>query len=117
MNGMRSWKRRASWTALIGGLVVFLLLAFLPLWFPWLLRPLAGRVGVVYQSYERHGYGHFILRGVRGQFGKTIVTAQRVQLFLPQRWLWGRFFQGPKNEFYVQVAQWSVEVGAGEAGS
>src|SRR5215470_17914615 len=67
---------------------LFVLLAALPLWFPWISRPVAKIWGVRYSTYERHGYERFVLEQVTftnqdGKFG-----AERIEAVVPTVWLW-----------------------------
>src|SRR5688500_10082546 len=64
--------------------IVVLLAVLTPLWFPWVLRPVAKRYGAVFQNYERLGYSEFAVtevaysnRNVRVQAGRLEVAPRR----------------------------------------
>jgi hypothetical protein len=59
------------------GLGILLSLVALPLWFPWVLRPLLPKYGVEFGSYERQGYGRLALLN---QYDKRF-KADRLETF------------------------------------
>jgi translocation and assembly module TamB len=87
--------------------LVLLLLA-LPLWFPWLLRPLARGEGARYAAYERLGYGRFALHDVTFTNRTLRFQAARLEAYVPSAWLWqlGRkHHAGP----FVGVKDWELQ--------
>ena len=58
-------------------LFLVLVIAALPLWFPWALRPIAKRYGATYAHYQRVGYQRFQLSNFTLTNGPTHVQAQR----------------------------------------
>jgi translocation and assembly module TamB len=65
-------------------LILVLLVVSVPLWFPWILRPVAKRFGATFRSYERGGYAGFQVtdavytnRNVRVQAGRLAVAPWR----------------------------------------
>lgn len=72
---------------------VLVLLASLPVWFPWVLQPMAARYGVAFAHYHRVGYTQFAVEELRGQWAGARLDAQRVVCVLPTTWLW-RKWQG-----------------------
>lgn len=76
----------------------------LPLWFPWILRPAATRLGATYTAYERQGYGRFQLSNVVFTNEGARIRAERVIAPAPAAWLW-RLVSGSTDEF-VRVESW-----------
>src|SRR6266699_862434 len=60
----------------------------LPLWFPWVLRPLAAKIGAHYSRYERRGYARFSLHDLALTNQSVILHARRVDALVPSVWLW-----------------------------
>ncbi len=110
MTNRRSRKRKVVWTLAVLLLLFVAVLALLPVWFPWVARPLARRAGVVWKSYEAQGYTRALVHGVEGQFGSVRIAADDLQLFLPNRWLWRHFFGGQETAPYVAAANWRLAV-------
>ncbi len=79
--------RGLLWLTALG----ILLLVVLPVWFPWVLKPVAGRYGLRFADYDRIGWAGFALTGVHGEWGGTRLDVQRVESVLPTTWLWRRF--------------------------
>ncbi|HEX5221535.1 MAG TPA: translocation/assembly module TamB domain-containing protein [Verrucomicrobiae bacterium] len=66
---------------------IVLALVALPLWFPWLLRPVLNHYGLRYGAYERTSYSRFALKDVDAQWGGTRLTAKRFDCVLPTTWV------------------------------
>jgi len=99
--GRRRGKRLLIWTGVLLGIAI-VALAALPIWFPWILRPIANHYGVSYRSFERVGYERFALSGVTFTNQSVGVRAERVELFVPTAWLFrlqlkGRTFAVGEN--------------------
>src|SRR5262245_50920416 len=99
--GRRRGKRFLIWTGVLLGIVI-VALAALPIWFPWILRPIANHYGASYRSYERVGYERFALGGVTFTNRNVRVRAERIELFVPSTWLFrlqsnGRTFATAEN--------------------
>src|SRR5438552_17935126 len=75
--------------AVLGGLLI--LLAVFPLWFPWLLRPIAPAFGAHYSKYERLGYGRFALTTASFTNATVRVHAGRIEGPVPTAWAWQRY--------------------------
>jgi len=90
--GRRGGKRLLVWTGVLVGILI-VALAALPIWFPWLLRPVANHYGAFYRSYDRVGYERFALGGVTFTNRNVTVRADRIELFVPTAWL----FRLPSN--------------------
>lgn len=88
-------RRKVIWWLLwaIIGLVV--VLASLPVWFPWALKPVLKYYGVSFTSYDRLGYTRFELTGVSGTWDNVRADAERVEGALPGVWLWRNHTSGP----------------------
>ena len=100
--GRRGRKRFLIWTGVLVGIVIVALGA-LPIWFPWILRPVANHYGISYRSYDRVGYERFALGGVTFTNRNVGVRADRVELFVPTAWL----FQG---RAFATVENWELAV-------
>lgn len=99
------WSRAAIGTALV-------LLAAMPLWFPWALGPAAKRVGLHYHRYLRHGYSHFTLESVSFTNAGARFTAERVQLVPPTVWAWHLFRSARLT--YVSATNWNLTLAPAE---
>ncbi len=117
--GKRQRKVLLGLGVVAGGLC--LLLVSLPLWFPWVLRPLARWQGASFGIYEREGYRRFALTDLRFTNDTTSLRAQRVEAFVPSVWLWkayrGSKFQGTNaaqagtvRETFAKVQNWELEL-------
>src|SRR5438045_6184572 len=97
-------KLRSKIFLALGLVVLFLVLviAALPLWFPWALRPIAKRYGATYTSYQRVGYQRFQLSNFTLTNGPTYVQAQAVTGFVPTVWLW-RHWNGARDQQFLNV--------------
>ncbi len=82
----------------------------LPVWFPWVLRPVLAQFGVRFASYERLGYTRFALAGVRANFGNTRFNSDRITGLLPPRWLWRRYSRNAGGEPFLTVARWDLQI-------
>jgi len=92
------------------GLIIFILIVFwlaLPVWFPWVLRPLAETQGAHYASYTRVGYSHFRLTGVTLTNRTVRVSADTVDGMVPSSWLW-KLVQATNSasEPFVVINSW-----------
>jgi translocation and assembly module TamB len=81
----------------------------LPLWLPWVLGPGAAKAGVRYSSYEREGYGRFVLHAVQYRGHGVEFRAGRVEGLLPFGWLWERY-AAPDRTTFVLVEAWSLRL-------
>ena len=92
---------------LLLGLLLLLLLA-VPLWFPWLFRPVAHRFGIDFATYERAGYGRFVLVDVSFAKKATRFRAAKIEAFVPTVWLWHRCFDR-EPATYLRAQTWKLE--------
>src|SRR6266542_3939888 len=104
--------RKKRWFKALGlvilGIVVVALA--LPVWFPWVLRPVLAQFGVRFGSYERLGYTRFALTGVRANFGNTRFNSDRIAGLLPPRWLWRRYSRNAGGEPFLTIAWWDLQI-------
>jgi hypothetical protein len=104
------------------GLIILILIVFwlaLPVWFPWVLRPLAASQGTHYTSYTREGYSHFKLTGVTLTNRTATVSADTVAGLVPSSWLW-KLAQGTNSapEPFIVINGWQfVSIPSGEPSS
>jgi TamB, inner membrane protein subunit of TAM complex len=96
---------RALALAVLGALVI---VGALPVWFPWVLRPMAKQLGASYARYERVGYQRFRLTGLSFTNRAGRFEAKQVEAFLPTVWLW-RCFIGPQSAPFLQADSWDWE--------
>ncbi|EEF59925.1 hypothetical protein [Pedosphaera parvula] len=85
---------------------ILLLAASLPLWQPWLLKPLSNRHGLHYSTYERVGYARFALIDVAYTNSTTTVTAKRLEAFVPTVWLFKKFTTGQNPPNFLRMDDW-----------
>src|ERR1043166_7794062 len=107
--------RKKRWFKMfgVGCVALAVVVLALPVWFPWLLRPVLARFGVAFVSYERIGYTRFALTQVRGDFPGARFSGERVEGFLPPRWLWRRYASSPGEDAFLTVAGWRIDVEPG----
>lgn len=101
---------------LLLGLGIFLaatllLLLSLPLWFPWVIRPIASRNGAHYQKYERVGYQRFALEGIGFTNDALRFRAQRVEGLVPTVW-YSRIISHHPNprDAFLAVDEWELDL-------
>ena len=104
--------RKKKWFRVLGlGCLVIVVIALaLPVWSPWVLRPVLAHFGVRFGLYERVGYTRFRLTDVRGDFPTARFQSERIAGFLPPRWLWRRYFRGSVEEPFLTVAHWGLQI-------
>jgi len=104
--GRRGGKRFVIWACVLAGIVI-VALAALPIWFPWILPPVANHYGVSYRSYDRVGYERFALGGVTFTNRNAGARAERIELFIPTAWL---FRLQSKEGAFAAVENWELAV-------
>jgi translocation and assembly module TamB len=102
-------QRKLIWA--LGGSIagMALLLVLFPLWFPWILPPLAGSKGVHYTRYQRLGYNRLTLDGVSFTNPTCRIHAAHFEAFVPTVWLWN-LVMANNQEPFVRVEEWQFEV-------
>src|SRR5882762_5346960 len=108
MSAVRSRKKRLFKILGVACLVIVVVALALPLWFPWVLRPVLARFGVGFDSYDRVGYTSFALTNVRGQFENARFNGKRIDCSLPPGWLWSRYTSPSDDEPLLTVTTWSL---------
>jgi translocation and assembly module TamB len=102
---VRKLRSKIFLSLLVVVLLVVLVVAALPLWFPWALRPIAKRYGGTFATYQCIGYQQFQLSGVALTNGPTELQAREVTAFVPTVWLW-KHFTGKTSENFLDVQSW-----------
>jgi translocation and assembly module TamB len=92
-----------------GVAILALLVAVLafPVWFPWLLRPVADSQGLHYSSFERRGYQRFVLRNVTFTNKNLTFKAGRAEAFVPTVWLLKKNKSAEQN--FVTANDWQLD--------
>ena len=80
------WRRIWKIAMIVGAAWIVLLLA-LPVWFPWVLRPILKGYDIHFTTYERIGYGRFQVSDVRAQFPRVTLEVGHLEADLPYAWL------------------------------
>ncbi len=85
-----------------------------PLWFPWVFRPVAAKLGLRYERFERRGYSHFTVRGAGFTNEDVRVSIGRTEGLVPTVWLWRLLERtGSQTSPFIRAENWSVEVVSG----
>jgi translocation and assembly module TamB len=111
---MSRGKRFLIWAAVLLGIGIVVLVA-LPVWFPWILRPIANHNGLSYKSYQRVSYGRFALAEVSFTNQNIRVRAQRVELLLPPAWVYGLSHGGA--ETFATGDNWQLAIQPKQSGA
>jgi hypothetical protein len=86
-NSVRGVKRRRALKIIVGGVTALLvLLAALPLWLPWVLRPALKNYGIQFGAYERIGYLQFRVRDLKAHFPRATLEVKRIEAILTHAW-------------------------------
>src|SRR2546430_17822 len=105
----RKGKKRVLYA---GGLILAILLLVwvsAPLWFPWVLKPLARKEGGTYTSYERKGYSRFVLGGLIFTNRTVELHAERVEALVPTTWL-SRAIMGQTKDPFLLAQNWQLKL-------
>jgi translocation and assembly module TamB len=91
-----------------GILLLIIVGAATPVWFPWVVGPVGKRFGLTYQNYDRLGYSRFAATSVVFSNRNVVVKGERVETFVPTALLWELWFGhgSPPS----RVEGWSVTV-------
>jgi len=90
---------------------IFLLLVSLPVWLPWVARPIASKQGAHYSRYERLSYNRFAVEGVGFTNDAIQFRAKRVEGLTPSMWSWRIFSPGAKQqEAFLNVEHWELDL-------
>lgn len=102
---VRKRRSRVLWSLVSVVLLLVLVIAAVPLWFPWALPPIAKRFGASYANYRRVGYQRFQLSGFALTNSTIQFQAREATAFVPTVWLWKRL-AGAKAEPFLEVSSW-----------
>lgn len=105
-------RRFLGWVLLAPIAVLGVVLASMPVWFPWAVSPVLHRYGVQYESHERMGYRRLVLHRARVQAGRTEALADRVEIMLPTVWFWRHAFGYDGTIALVVARDWRVDLTA-----
>lgn len=86
-----------------------LLVALVPLWFPWVLGPVARAYGFGYAGYQRESYGRFGATAVTYSNRTVRFSAERVQANVPTVWLW-RQSRREGSAPLIEVRNWKLQI-------
>lgn len=106
--------RWLSWSAGIGLILVGLMVVSLPLWFPWVARPVVKALGFEFATYRATTLTTFEMRGVRGVIDGVEIEAARMEGWLPTRWVWYRIFRSDPTRLEATVTDWEVRIRSSE---
>src|SRR5215470_4357239 len=91
----------------LAGIVV--LLVSLPLWLPWIMRPIAAKQGARFTSYQRVGYRRFAVEGVVFTNDVLRLRAERIEGLVPSIWYWRIISSSARQNPFVQVSGWELD--------
>src|SRR2546423_1037421 len=103
-------RKGIKWLLRIGAFVIAAVLFLwfpLPLWFPWVLKPVARKQGATYSAFQREGYNRFALSNLTFSNRNTQVRVERVEALVPTTWLW-RSSRGGTAQPFLQVSNWDL---------
>jgi translocation and assembly module TamB len=110
MPGTKSrWRRILILFGILTILLGLLVLA-LPVWFPWLARPVARSLGFTFENYRRVGLSRFEVTGVSGSLPQVELDARRIEAYLPHAWIWARWSPSSSTNSFAQVSDWTVRI-------
>jgi translocation and assembly module TamB len=93
----------------LAGIVIALV--SLPLWFPWIMRPIASKRGAHYARYERVGYRRFAVEGVGFTNDSIRFRAERLEGLVPSVWYWRIISPSAKQQdAFVRVSGWELDL-------
>jgi translocation and assembly module TamB len=100
---------------LIGSATIWIAL---PLWFPWVLRPLASRIGARFSAYERLGYRRFSIYDLSVTNQALALHAHRLEGFVPSVWLWKLATEPSASQVpFVRLENWDCQLLSGNGQS
>ncbi len=101
------------WTCL-SALALFAVIALLiiaaPVWFPWLVQPLAGNFGLGYARYERIGYSRFALHDVGIKEDNFSLSVGKAEAYLPPAWFVKIITGNVEETDFISVENWHLSV-------
>src|SRR5882762_9948131 len=75
-------------------LTIVVILLSIPVWLPWVLKPVGSRQGLIFTSYQRNGYSRLALNEVTFTNADLHFHAKQAEILTPTIWLW-RCLTGP----------------------
>ncbi len=90
-------------------LVFLLIILSLPLWLPWVVKPVGARFGLEYAEYERMGYGRFALHDVDFEHEVVSFSGERLEGYLPLTWIIRALRRDTEDDF-VSLESWRLVV-------
>ena len=102
-------RRRWLWAAGIVLMTLGALVVAMPVWLPWVLKPVANRLGIHYQQLEREGYTRFGIRNLVFTNATIRLEVRRGKALTPIPWLWRRF-KSQTEVPYAQVGGWKLSI-------
>ena len=111
-------RKRKLLSVLLGGIILLgVIAAAFPLWFPIVLRPVAGHFGVRYRDFLRVGKDKFALTDIRGKNDAVSFSASRVEAFLPWKWK-SQLSRSSSNDIppvFLLVNGWNLDLASSNA--
>src|SRR5215475_6585615 len=92
----------------LAGIVVLLIV--LPLWFPWIMRPIASKQGAHFTRFERVGYRRFAVEGVGFTNDAIRFRAERLEGLVPSIWYWRIISSSAKQNAFLRVSGWELDL-------
>lgn len=102
---VRKRRSKVLWALVSVVLLLVLVIAAVPLWFPWALRPIAKRFGASYANYQRIGYQRFQTSSFALTNSTVRFRANETRAFVPTVWLW-KHLTGAKSEPFLEATSW-----------
>jgi hypothetical protein len=91
--------------------IIILLIVSLPLWFPWVARPVASKQGAHYSRYERLSYNRFAVEGVGFTNEGVQFRARRVEGLTPSIWSWRIISPSAKEQHpFLNIEGWELDL-------
>jgi translocation and assembly module TamB len=91
-------------------ILVGLMVVTLPLWFPWVARPVLKPLGFGFASYRATSLTTFQMHDVHGVINGVEIEAAHVEGWLPTRWFWHRILSRDPTRLEVSVTDWEVRI-------
>ncbi len=97
---------------IFAGLTLVFLLAVLaiPLWLPWVVKPVGAKFGLEYGEYERIGYGRFALHDLSFEHEAVTVSGGRLEAYLPLSWIFHALRMNDDAADFLVVEDWRVVI-------
>ena len=116
---MAKGKRRRKVLLVLGitTLSILMLLLAVPLWFPYVLMPVLGKLGGTYKQYHRAGYSQFVLSTANLTNGPVRFSAERLEAKAPTAWAWNVLVNhGNSRAEFLKVTDWKLAIQSSPGG-